>query len=601
MPTRMTPSAQAALRARRRQTRRLVCAGVVLTALVGIVAVRLYDVQVVKAASLNAQSAQARDRTRTIPGIRGNIVDANGNVLATTVTRYTVSMSPVNAAAVQKKDQAGFTSSVAKLADALGQPMSTFGPLVTNAITTNPTSKYALLVKDVDTAGYQRLLTLGLDWIFTDPTQMRQYPSGALAANVTGFVGSDGTPLAGLELTNNACLAGTDGKMSYMPSLSDWIEVPGSAHVTTPAKPGGTLKLTLNRDLQYAAQQSVAQRIKDTGAPWITATVMDAKTGALLAVADAPTLDANDPGAADPNARGSLALTAQFEPGSIYKPITVASLLDSESIQPDAKVTAPYSYAPAPGVQFTDASPHPTENFTLSGMLVNSSNVGVSKFGEHMPAAARYDTLQKFGFGTPTAVNFPGEVGGSLHGSVDQWDEQTFYASMFGQGVTASTIQMASAYQAIANGGVRTPASLVAGCTQADGTVTDQPPTGSTQVISAQTASEVTTLMEQVYTQSSVGLRNAWTIPGYRVALKTGTAQVADGKGGYLPGYLMSVTGFAPANDPRFIVSVHVMQPQHIVSTVAPATVFRDIMSAALKEFRVPPDGTAAPKLPLFW
>jgi cell division protein FtsI (penicillin-binding protein 3) len=219
-----------------------------------------------------------------------------------------------------------------------------------------------------------------------------------------------------------------------------------------------------------------------------------------------------------------------------------------------------------------------------------SSNTGMSILGSKMDDTVRYNYLKAFGIGQDTGIGFPGESSGILH-PVSSWDDQTKYATMFGQGVSATQIQMVGAYQALANGGKRIPLQLIDGCKQADGTMTDVPKPKATQVISRSASQQTLGMMESVVQQGE--LSKQLNIPGYRVAAKTGTAQQPDGKGGYLPSYYVSVMGVAPVDDPQYVVSVNIGYPTTITSSAAAAPLFKTIMSQVLKTFRVKPSTTA--------
>jgi cell division protein FtsI (penicillin-binding protein 3) len=231
-------------------------------------------------------------------------------------------------------------------------------------------------------------------------------------------------------------------------------------------------------------------------------------------------------------------------------------------------------------------------------VLIESSNTGMSQFGERLSDQERYDRMLAFGLGQRTEVGFPGEEPGDLHGGPEAWDNQTKYATMFGQGLTTTAVQIASAYQTIANGGVRMPVRLVDGCRRRRRRHRCRSPTArasSRRLAPPQTSQ----MLERVYLEG--WLADKWEIPGYRVAAKTGTAQVPDGNGGYLSGYLVSVSGFAPADDPQFVVSVSIMNPVKMNSSAASAPVFQQVMSQVLKKYRTVPSGAPAPELPATW
>lgn len=596
----------------RHPMRRILAAGALLVVLVALFVVRLVDIQVVRASALNEQAEEVRSTAPiTVFGARGDIVDRNGTVLADSVMRYDIALSPKNAkkseiwrdepdpADPEKTIQVKvpLEQTAAELGAVVGLTADQVLGIIASELAADADSDFAYVAKLVDVDTYEKVRALDIPWVVPHPHPSRSYPNGAVAGNLLGFVDPDGEAVAGLELGQDECLAGQDGEVTYIPSLQDWVEIPGTEVVHKRAKDGGTLQLTIDSDLQWEVQRiAEAQRLA-VGAEWATVTVMEAKTGKLLAVADVPTVDPNEPSETDESDRGSRTFTAPFEPGSTFKAITAASVIDAGKADPLSRVTADYRYTPG-DADVNDSFYHGPTPYTLTGVLIDSSNTGMSMFGELLTDQARFEYMQKFGFGRETEVGFPGEESGDLHGDPADWDDQTKYATMFGQGLTTTAVQVASSYQAIANGGVRMPVQLVESCTDAEGDVT-KPDTRGTRVISEKAAAETSRMLENVYTKG--WLQDQWNIPGYRVAAKTGTAQVADGDGGYLPGYLVSVSGFAPADDPEFVVSVSYMDAVKMNSSAASAPVFQQVMSQVLKKYRTIPSGAPAPDLPATW
>ena len=595
-------------RTSRHPMRRILLAGVILVALVGVFVVRLVDIQVVRAAELSAEAEGRRSTNVKVYGSRGDIVDANGIVLADTVMRYDIALSPKNASAGpiirEEPDPADpdtttrvkvpLEQSAAELGAVVGLTGEQVQAIITDALAGDPDSDFAFVAKLVDTETYEQVKALDIPWVVPWEHPSRRYPNGAVAGNLLGFVDPDGNAVAGLEYAEDECLAGEDGELSYLHSLQDWVQIPGTQVIHKQAHDGGTLKLTIDSDLQWMVQRIAEAQVQAVGADWATVTVMEAKTGRLLAVADVPTVDPNDPSSTAEDDRGSRSFTAPFEPGSTVKALTAASVIDAGKADPLSQIVAPYRYKPANGADVNDSSFHEDEQLTLTGVLIESSNTGMSKFGELMTDRERYDDMQKFGLGQETEVGFPAEASGDLHGDPDEWDNQTKYATMFGQGLTTTAVQIASAYQTIANGGVRMPVRLVDGC----GDDPQAEPAGS-RVVSEQAADQTSQMLERVYLEG--WLADKWEIPGYRVAAKTGTAQVPDGNGHYLHGYLVSVSGFAPADDPQFVVSVSIMNPVKMNSSAASAPVFQQVMSQVLKKYRTVPSGAPAPELPATW
>jgi cell division protein FtsI (penicillin-binding protein 3) len=274
-------------------------------------------------------------------------------------------------------------------------------------------------------------------------------------------------------------------------------------------------------------------------------------------VADYPTFDPNNLDAYAPEDRGSRAFTSPFEPGSTMKTLTAASILEAGLVTPATPIYSPQYMEFDNGARFRDHGPHPA-NLTLQGVLGYSSNTGIAQLGALLDPESRYNSLVKFGVGEATAVDFPGESAGLLR-PTDQWDNQSFYTMFFGQGLTLTSIQMASAYAAIGNDGVRQPVSLIDSCIDEDGNTTRPSLPEPVPVISAQTARTTVDMLENV-------VRNGWltnylTIPGYRIAAKTSTAEQSDGMGGYSDKFIVSLAAMFPAEDPKFVVLTSLASP----------------------------------------
>ncbi|TFD77908.1 penicillin-binding protein 2 [Cryobacterium sp. Sr8] len=583
--------------------RRMAVTVVVLFAVVGVFVVRLIDIQVVRADTLSADSLGNRSVEQTVYGSRGDILSSDGDVLAGTVMRYDITISPRNAGEFTRTTDAGtVTVTVAQAAAEIGAVTGQTGDeilgIISEALAGDKDSDFAYVDRKVDVEVFREVGELDIPWIYFKKNPSRVYPNGAVAGNVVGFVSSDGEAQAGLEVGENSCLASTNGVETYEKG-ADGVRIPGSTVTAEQVVDGGDVVTTIDRDLQWFVQQVLAEQAQATGAAWGTVVVQEVKTGRLLAVADYPSVDPNNvSGTKNPKNRGSRAFTDSFEPGSTFKTLTSASVLDSGKATIKTHVVAPYRYRPGNGANVNDSHRHEDEKLTLTGVMIESSNTGMSKFGELLSDQERYDYMKKFGVGSPTETGFPREDSGILH-PYQKWDPQTAYATMFGQGLTTTALQVASMYQTIANDGVRMPVTLVEGCRQADDSVRDKPSSTGRQVISAAAAHDTSDVLEMVYANSWVASK--WEIPGYRVAAKTGTAQMPNGKGGYSRGYLVSVSGFAPADAPQFVVSVSLADPVKMNTSAASAPIFQKVMSQALKQYRAVPSGTPAPELPANW
>ncbi|WP_348788073.1 penicillin-binding protein 2 [Leifsonia sp. NPDC080035] len=566
-----------------------------VAATVCILGVKLVDIQVVNADALQRKSINTKEASTTLYGNRGDIVAADGTVLATTVYTYSAQASPRDAVGKGASGRAKMVEAAKKIGAITGQGGDAVLKLFDDALKADPESQYVLIKSGMDVSMFDKLDKLPYGWLTFDKTQSRSYPNGAVAGNLLGYVSQAGN--GGLEQSENSCLAGQNGEETYQRG-ADGVAIPGSTVVQKKAKDGGTVKLTVDSDMQWFAEQTLAQQVAATGSKFGFVTVAEAKTGKIKAIAQWPSLDPNNIDATDPSYWRLQSLTDPREPGSTFKALTAAMLVDQGKAGPETQVLAPYSWQSGNGADLHDSGYHDPLQLTLTGVLMMSSNTGMSQLGKRLTDQTRYDYMKKFGIGDDTGLPYPGESSGQLN-PVKDWDDQTKYATMFGQGVSATQLQMVGAYQALANGGTRIPLTMVEGCEQADGTLTDVPKTTPVKVVSPQAAATTLGMMESVTTKGE--LAKQLQIPGYRVAAKTGTAQQADGHGGYLPSYYVSVMGVAPVDDPQYVVSVNLGFPTTITSSAAAAPLFHTIMSQVLKTYRVKPSTSSPADYPPYY
>ena len=558
---------------------------------------KLVEYQVVEAPSINAESLSRRSITTTIPAIRGDIVDRNGKILATTDISYNINVDPTlvlpfNRSVNGVDTQISVDQVTQELAAALKmQPQDVAAKL-------KGTSHFSQVAKEVDGITYLKIKQLGIPWVYTEQVPHRVYPNGALAGSLLGFMGADNTPLEGLEYSQNKCLAGVNGNETFQRGV-DGIKIPGTADVKVAPQNGGTLKLTIDADLQYYAQQVMAQYVRSERADWGSAIVVEAKTGKILAAAEAPSVDPNNPTAVTADNRSSRIFRATFEPGSTIKTVTAATAIDQGVATPTSQVIAPQTAYVLGNYRISDSHQHPNERLTLQGILIESSNTGIIQIGIKVPYATRYNYWQNFGLGTPSQIGFPGEAGGEVHATAP--DGASVYTSMFGQAMTVTPLQTAFIYQTFANGGVRLSPQLLSSCTAADGTVSAaQKVAAPVRVLKTSTASQIVAMLENNVVQKG-GVGSTAQIPGYRIGGKSGTAQIADGKGGYGLLHAISFIGVAPAEDPQYVLAVTIYKPRTVSNSIGATPPFKMILEQVLRMFRVPPSTGKTPNIPARW
>ena len=561
----------------------LVVAAVVVIAFV----VRLVDIQVVSAATYTDEARDRRALESTVYGTRGDILDANGQVLADSVERYDLTVSP--------KVALGYTDfngpvlpHLEGIAGVTGQSVEELSAIL-NA---DPTSDYAVLSADLSLDEYLAVRDLGIPWVIGVRVPGRTYPNGAIAGNIVGFLGTD-EPLAGIEQMMDQCLAGRDGLVTYERG-ADGVRLPETEVVEVEAVDGASVQLTIDRDLQWATLERLAAGVQATGGEWGAAIVVRVEDGAVMALADWPTFDPNAFQSANPAVTGSRAFTTPYEPGSIMKSITFAMLLDQRAIDPTTPVDATWIQDYGEGGTLYDFGWHPAQ-LTAAGVLAVSSNTGTANLAVLMPDDLRKQYMTRFGFGDVTDIHFPGESSGILG---EYWDARTRLNVSFGAGIATTIMQVAGAYVAIGNDGVRLPLKLVENCTYPDGTVVVPERAEPVQVIDAYAASTTLDLMEGVQ-DYYLGMGTDLSLPGYRFAVKSGTATVAEG-GVYGDKSTVSFVGLAPAEDPKYIVIASIGLPYGGTSDLA-APVMRDIMSHTLTRYRVLPSTSGRTDYPLYW
>ncbi|MFD3535953.1 penicillin-binding transpeptidase domain-containing protein [Streptomyces sp. NPDC058664] len=592
---------------------RLVSLGLTLVMLAFVV--RLLQVQAVDAGAYAAKADKYRFQEYTLSAERGEITDRNGIALAASVDAYDITADPKL-----------FTPEESKVPDAPEQAAALLAPLLGKEPAElakklrTPKSRYTLLarkqtpqvwnqIKDLRKVYGQKAQAAGgngvnlLGGILSEPSTKRVYPNGELAAGILGYVNAEGKGAGGVESMLDPQLAGKDGKIRF--TQSGGRQVPTAGSQGTPAVPGSDIELTIDRDIQWAAQQAITEQVRKSRADRGYVIVQNTRTGEVLAMANAPGFDPNDLSAANAASMGNAALQDAYEPGSTSKVMSMAAVLEEGKAAPDTHVTVPNRLHRGDRL-FKDDVDHKTWYLTLNGVLAKSSNIGTilatGRLGATQAESNRvlHGYLRKFGIGSPSGLNYPGETAGILAKPQD-WSTSQQYTIPFGQGLSVNALQAASVYSTIANGGVRVEPTLVRGTKGPDGRFSPAPTPKETRVVSEKTADTLATMLESVVDdREGTGTRAA--IPGYRVAGKTGTANRVDPELGRYKGYTASFAGFAPADDPRVTVYCAIQNPtkgSYFGGQIC-GPIYKKVMEFALKTLHIAPTGSEPARLPVF-
>jgi cell division protein FtsI (penicillin-binding protein 3) len=571
-----------------------------VTILLTLLGGRLVQLQTFDSKSYAALAVKQRQVDKVLPAMRGTVFDRNGQPLAMSVDARLISVNPsVVASGVALAKSTWTVASIAsRLAPMIGLTVADLTARLTKTTLTKTKgtqlASYVVLAHGITPAVAAEIAALKLPGISSSQEQKRLYPGGDLAANLVGVAGTDVNGLSGrtgLEYAYNKLLAGTNGNEKVQVSVGGTIIPAASGQDTVPAVQGSNVTLTIDRDIQWQAQQAIAAQVAKTASASGTVIVMNPKTGEILAMATAPTFDPTNLKPSDTPNLGDRALSDIYEPGSVNKVITLSGAIQDGLVTPDTEVDVPPTYV-AGGHRFHDAETHGLEHLTVTGVLAKSSNIGAIEIGQRLGQQRLYDYMSKYGFGQKSGLNLPGEDPGLLP-PVDRWSGTSLPTIAFGQGVSVNALQVASVYSTIANGGVRMTPKLIASTSTAAGAVTPAAPSTGVRVISKTVAHEVSDMLESVTTDQ--GTAPEARIDGYRVAGKTGTAQRSDGHGGYT-GYTATFVGYAPADNPQLVVEVVLQNPTngHFGGSIA-APVFQQVMSFALADEGIAPTGTTPP------
>lgn len=566
----------------------LLCLGTALTLFVG----RLVQLQALHWSQYR-KAAQTEMKPPTpipIPAVRGSITSSDGTVLAMTVQTDLVYADP---GLIPRAERPRV---IPRVAAALAGPLGMTEQAILSLLDHPSSPDYVELKRGVPAAAGAAVMAMKLPGIAEKASYSRSYPNGDLAANLIGFTNTDDAGdlrgEAGLEYQYNSLLAGRDGsEQAEMSAGQNPEPIPQTEQVVRPPVPAGSLRLTIQSDIQWYAEQACVAEVEAKHARNCSVVVMLPHTGAILVLAQYPLYNPADP--------LSMAETADipvqdvFQPGSTAKTITVAAAFEHGGQTPMSTYTVPDQIV-EDGFAFHDGEYHPTARYTIAGILANSLNDGMVQVVQHVSPEIQYQYFRAFGIGEPTGLNLPGESPGILpRPGTAKWYGDTRYTLSFGQGVAVNAVQMAGVYATIANGGIRVQPSIVAGTTDGSGAFTPAPAPRKTRVLEPKTARELMAILEQVPAIDALGGEPWGVIPGYTIAAKTGTAQVPDPeRGGCLCLYGSSYIGIAPADDPQVVIAVNVQDPtrgSYFGDAVA-GPVFYRVAKFVLQTLQIPPD-----------
>jgi cell division protein FtsI (penicillin-binding protein 3) len=444
---------------------------------------------------------------------------------------------------------------------------------------------FVYLARQVEPEVSERIMALRLPGIgFLDSTK-RAYPAGPLAAQVLGFVGTDGEGLSGLELEYEDVLAGMPGERTSEIGVSGQPIVGGVSVERTPLS-GSSIVTTIDRELQYQAQVALADAVEAEGAQGGCVIVMDPDTGEILVMANDPWFDPNTFAESPTATYRNRAVTDAVEPGSTNKVITAAAAIQEEALSLNERLSVPWRMRVGDYV-IHDSHPHGVMQMTLADIVAESSNIGSVHVANRVGAATMSRYLARFGLGEPTGVGFPGESSGIVP-PLSAWTDTSLATIAYGQGLAATPLQMVSVFATIANGGSRVQPSFVRGTVGPDGRFVEHDPPAVRRVVSSDTAEMVSRML--AYAVEHGTGQNA-EITGYQVAGKTGTARIPTGDGsGYLTGqYVASFIGFLPAGDPEVVIAAILDRPDADYGGLVAAPLFRSVARAAITRLGIAP------------
>lgn len=598
--------------------RKCIVVAVVFAMLGSFAVIKLSFIQLVNARS-TAQAAQAeRKRVRPILARRGRILDVNGSVLAQSVERYDIIGDPMNAQAFTPTPCTKQTSHNCQSIN--GKPVEGTGALAVARLLAPVLNmnvmelggkladggRYVVLKRNVTPEVKRAIDAMNLSGcIYAENSSQRVYSSSHILGSIIGGVTSadqsrrddvDKTKKgevgdSGLELTQDKILTGVDGYQSYQGNNAGSERIPGTPAESKPAVNGNDIKLTIDSDVDWYVKKVLLDGKEKYHAAWGVAVVQDVKTGEILALEDTDSIEAGSP---DAKTKVSKAVSQTFEPGSVGKTFAMAGMLQTGA----HKITDPFA---VPGSinkgkqQFRDAIGHSVKHWTLAGILAQSSNVGMVLAGDKYPVDKRYEYLSKFGFGKYSGMGLRGESQGLLP-DYKTWDGRKKDTVLFGQGYAVNALQLTNAMATIANKGVRLRQSIVKSVIDPSGHVTPASNREATRVIDENVAAQMMNALEN----SAEHYNKFVGINGYRIAAKSGTAEVA-GSGVGLTSIIADWSGVIPADNPRFAISVILKDPEGMYGGITAAPMFKTIAEFLMQKYDIPASAPRNDAVPVEW
>lgn len=587
---------------RRRRLRALVAVFLVCSL---ILAVRLVDIQVVRAKALSETASSFRTRSYVVHAKRGDILDSSGAVLATSVERYNVGVNQnLIGSYVRYNDDGdvigtGAAAAAEVLAPILEMDRAELGGILLGG---EKKSTFVYIKKDISPEKWREINALKISGIEPEQYMKRSYPNGAVAGNVLGYTGQtadsngDVTGQAGIEKSQNKILEGTNGLLS--------VEVAGGGAVLPngeikekAAVDGRNIKLTIDRDLQNSLMDAVNKSVAANNAEWGAAVVVEVGTGRVLALVDSNSPDPSNLASTDSKNWGSRAVSTPVEPGSTGKLVTFSGAIDQGAVQPTTVFSVPDRITMPNGETISDNDAHQAANMTVAGILAKSYNTGLIQIGDKLKDSTRYSYMTGYGLGSKTGIELPAESAGILS-DPSTWDNRTHYTTMFGQAWAATAVQLAQIGATIGNGGVHVPLHIIDATIDAKGTETPTVIGESRRVISEEASKTMLQMMQAVTDKESTGYKAR--VAGYNVAGKTGTAQVAD-EHGQLTKRVGTFVGVIPAEKPRIAIAIAIFNGAGAgYGGDVAAPVFSDVATFAVRQLGIAPSTVPLYKFPWF-